>query len=232
GDMPPEMQTRLLRVLSDGQYYRVGGHQPLKAEARVIAATHQALEERVRLGLFREDLFHRLNVIRLRLPSLRERADDVALLARHFLQQSARELGAETKRLSRPALRALAEHPWPGNVRELGNLCRWLTLMVPSRVVELRDLPEAIREPGALSVEPNAPVGQEVTVDVDTPPPAAATGFVRTLPAVAASAGLNADEADGPSVPAHYGRVERAPDWQQLLAAEVAAQLASQSGSG
>ncbi len=233
GDMPPEMQTRLLRVLSDGQYYRVGGHQPLKAEARVIAATHQALEERVRLGLFREDLFHRLNVIRLRLPSLRERADDVPLLARHFLQQSARELGAETKRLSRSALRALSEYPWPGNVRELENLCRWLTLMVPSRVVELRDLPEAIRQPALLPAGPNAAavVEQETTIDVGAPPAPTTAGFVRSLPAAPAGAPLNADEADGPSAPAHYGRVERAPGWQQLLAAEVAAQLASQSGS-
>ncbi len=108
GDMPPRLQTRLLRVLSDGHFYRVGGHQPLKANVRVIAATHQNLEERVRQGLFREDLFHRLNVIRLRLPALRERVQDVPLLARHFLAKSARELGVDAKRLSDEALVSLS----------------------------------------------------------------------------------------------------------------------------
>jgi two-component system nitrogen regulation response regulator GlnG len=125
GDMPPELQTRLLRVLSDGHFYRVGGHQPLKANVRVIAATHQNLEERVRQGLFREDLFHRLNVIRLRLPPLRERGEDVPLLARHFLSRSARDLGVEAKRLSEEALARLCAFSWPGNVRQLENVCHW-----------------------------------------------------------------------------------------------------------
>ena len=109
GDMPPELQTRLLRVLSDGNFYRVGGHQPIKANVRVIAATHQNLEERVKQGLFREDLFHRLNVIRLRLPPLRERREDIPLLAKYFLQKSARELGVEPKTLS-PSRDALSQH--------------------------------------------------------------------------------------------------------------------------
>src|SRR5437660_10321496 len=117
--MPPDLQVRLLRVLSDNEYYRVGGHAPLKANVRIIAATHQNLEERVRLGLFREDLLHRLNVVRLRLPPLRERQEDVAPLARHFLQKSARELAVEPKILSEPALRALATFAFPGNVRQL-----------------------------------------------------------------------------------------------------------------
>ncbi|MFN8751411.1 MAG: nitrogen regulation protein NR(I) [Betaproteobacteria bacterium] len=146
GDMPPDLQTRLLRVLSDGQFYRVGGHQPIKANVRIIAATHQDLEERVRNGLFREDLFHRLNVIRLRLPALRERREDNALLARHFLASSARELGVEAKRLSEPALKYLAALDWPGNVRQLENLCHWVTVMAPGSNVDVPDLPPEIRE--------------------------------------------------------------------------------------
>ena len=117
GDMPAELQTRLLRVLSDGNFYRVGGHQPIKANVRVIAATHQNLEDRVRQGLFREDLLHRLNVIRLRLPPLRERREDIPLLARHFMQKSAQDLGVEAKRLSEAALKYLASLDFPGNVR-------------------------------------------------------------------------------------------------------------------
>jgi len=226
GDMPPAMQTRLLRVLSDGQYYRVGGHQPLKAEARVIAATHQALDERVRLGLFREDLFHRLNVIRLRLPPLRERTEDVALLARHFLQRSGQELGGTAKKLSPAALRALVEYRWPGNVRELENLCRWLMLMIPSRVIELRDLPPEIREPDPASSQ--APVGGPAAAAADD----AAGAPVRSprLPTDAAgSACLSDEESDTAAAREHYGRVERpAGGWQQLLAAEVATRLASQ----
>jgi two-component system, NtrC family, nitrogen regulation response regulator GlnG len=146
GDMPAELQTRLLRVLSDGFYYRVGGHQPIKADVRVIAATHQNLEERVRQGLFREDLYHRLNVIRLRLPSLRERREDIPLLARHFLAKSARELGVEPKRLSDEALQFIGALPFPGNVRQLENLCHWLTVLAPAQVVKVEDLPLEVRQ--------------------------------------------------------------------------------------
>jgi two-component system, NtrC family, nitrogen regulation response regulator GlnG len=141
GDMPFDLQTRLLRVLSDGQFYRVGGHNPLRANVRVIAATHQNLDARVRQGLFREDLYHRLNVIRLRLPALRERSEDIPLLARHFLQKSARDLGVEPKRVSDDALAYLASLPFPGNVRQLENLCNWLTVMAPAQVIEQKDLP-------------------------------------------------------------------------------------------
>ena len=141
GDMPFDLQTRLLRVLSDGHFYRVGGHQSLKANVRVIAATHQNLEQRVREGLFREDLYHRLNVIRLRLPSLRERSEDIPLLAKHFLVQSARQLGVEAKRLSDHAMRFLASLDLPGNVRQLENLCNWITVMAPGQTVEVKDLP-------------------------------------------------------------------------------------------
>jgi two-component system nitrogen regulation response regulator GlnG len=146
GDMPPELQTRLLRVLSDGNYYRVGGHQQIKANVRVIAATHQNLEQRVREGTFREDLYHRLNVIRLRLPSLRERFDDVPLLARHFLSMSARQLGVDPKRLSDDALAHLARLEFPGNVRQLENLCHWLTVMAPGQVIDVGDLPAEFRD--------------------------------------------------------------------------------------
>ena len=146
GDMPPDLQVRLLRVLADGEYYRVGGHAPLKSNVRIIAATHQDLEERVRHGLFREDLLHRLNVVRLRLPPLRERGDDIAPLARHFLQKSARELAVEPKQLSEAALSALAAFPFPGNVRQLENICHWLTVMAPGQRVEVADLPPETRD--------------------------------------------------------------------------------------
>ncbi len=141
GDMPFDLQTRLLRVLSDGQFYRVGGHQPLKSNVRVIAATHQNLEERVRQGAFREDLFHRLNVIRLRLPALRERREDIPMLTRFFLGKSARELGVDAKRITDAALERLANFDFPGNVRQLENLCHWLTVMAPAQVIEAKDLP-------------------------------------------------------------------------------------------
>ncbi|MBS1170753.1 MAG: ntrC [Burkholderiaceae bacterium] len=141
GDMPFDLQTRLLRVLSDGHFYRVGGHQPLKANVRVIAATHQNLEQRVKEGLFREDLYHRLNVIRLRLPSLRERREDIPLLTHHFLLQSAKQLGVEAKRMSDSALQFLTGLDFPGNVRQLENLCNWITVMAPGQTVEISDLP-------------------------------------------------------------------------------------------
>ena len=141
GDMPFDLQTRLLRVLSDGNFYRVGGHSAIKANVRVIAATHQDLEQRVREGVFREDLFHRLNVIRLRLPALRERREDVPMLTRHFLQRSAQQLGVEPKRISDTAMATLMQFHFPGNVRQLENVCHWLTVMAPAQVIEPKDLP-------------------------------------------------------------------------------------------
>jgi two-component system nitrogen regulation response regulator GlnG len=165
GDMPPDLQTRLLRVLQDGTYYRVGGHQPLKVDVRVIAATHQNLEQRVREGTFREDLYHRLNVIRVRLPALRERREDIGLLARHFLARSARQLGVEPKRLSQEAIECLGRLELPGNVRQLENLCHWLTVMAPGQVIGAADLPAELREPGR-AAQPGADwlaaLGQEV----------------------------------------------------------------------
>jgi two-component system, NtrC family, nitrogen regulation response regulator GlnG len=144
GDMPFDLQTRLLRVLSDGHFYRVGGHNAIKANVRVIAATHQDLEQRVKEGVFREDLFHRLNVIRLRLPALRERREDIPMLARHFLQQSAQQLGVEPKRISDAALARLTTFDFPGNVRQLENICHWLTVMAPAQLVEPKDLPPEV----------------------------------------------------------------------------------------
>jgi two-component system nitrogen regulation response regulator GlnG len=151
GDMPADLQTRLLRVLSDGHFYRVGGHAPIRANVRVIAATHQDLEQRVREGAFREDLYHRLNVIRLRMPSLRERPEDIAVLTRYFLAKSARELGVEPKRLGEAASQFLGGFSWPGNVRQLENVCHWLTVMAPAQTVEVKDLPAELR---ARSAEP------------------------------------------------------------------------------
>ena len=147
GDMPFDLQTRLLRVLSDGQFYRVGGHNPMKSSVRVIAATHQDLEERVKAGSFREDLFHRLNVIRLRLPALRERLEDVPPLTRFFLQKSARELGVEGKRITDAALAQLMLFEFPGNVRQLENICHWLTVMAPGQVIDAKDLPPEFQAP-------------------------------------------------------------------------------------
>ena len=203
GDMPLDLQTRLLRVLSDGQFYRVGGHQAVKAHVRVIAATHQDLEQRVQAGQFREDLFHRLNVIRLRLPALRERREDVPMLARHFLQQSARQLGVEPKRISSAALSQLATFAFPGNVRQLENICHWLTVMAPAQVIEPKDLPPEVR-------------GQ-----VPAPAPA---------PAMAEEAlALPGAEPSLAPRPAAHNDAAVAVSWEEGLAAEVFSQLASGS---
>ncbi len=141
GDMPAELQTRLLRVLADGEFYRVGGHEPVKVDVRIIAATHQDLEKLVAGGRFREDLFHRLNVIRIHIPSLRERREDIGLLMNHFLAKAASELGVEAKVLQPGALAVLEQADWPGNVRQLENTARWLTVMASSREVHVEDLP-------------------------------------------------------------------------------------------
>ncbi|MDQ0023711.1 two-component system nitrogen regulation response regulator GlnG [Variovorax paradoxus] len=182
GDMPFDLQTRLLRVLSDGHFYRVGGHNSVKANVRVIAATHQDLEQRVKLGGFREDLFHRLNVIRLRLPALRERGEDVPALTRHFLQVSARQLGVEPKRISDAALAKLAAFSFPGNVRQLENICHWLTVMAPAQLIEAKDLPpevmaaaagpqgQATEATGAAMPAQPAPQLSPSTPERETPP--------------------------------------------------------------
>ena len=141
GDMPAELQTRLLRVLADGEFYRVGGHLPVRADVRIIAATHQHLEKLVRSGKFREDLFHRLNVIRVHIPSLRERRADIPLLMRHFLNLAAQDLGVECKTLLPEAVERLQRLDWPGNVRQLENTARWLTVMASGQQVHVDDLP-------------------------------------------------------------------------------------------
>jgi two-component system nitrogen regulation response regulator GlnG len=176
GDMPFDLQTRLLRVLSDGHFYRVGGHSAIKAHVRVIAATHQDLEQRVKDGAFREDLFHRLNVIRLRLPALRERREDVPSLTRHFLQQSAQQLGVEPKRISDAALAHLAQFDFPGNVRQLENICHWLTVMAPAQVVEVKDLPPDVLATGAASASlPVSAASEPIVVPGHVAPTAVAS---------------------------------------------------------
>ena len=141
GDMPSELQTRLLRVLQDGTFYRVGGHDPIKVDVRIIAATHQDLEARVKAGDFREDLFHRLNVIRIHIPPLRNRIEDIGLLCSHFLNIAAKELNVDVKNLAKETENYVAQLDWPGNVRQLENVCRWLTVMSPGQTVGVEDLP-------------------------------------------------------------------------------------------
>jgi two-component system nitrogen regulation response regulator GlnG len=146
GDMPSELQTRLLRVLADGEFYPVGAHTPKKVDVRIIAATHQDLEKRVRDGEFREDLFHRLNVIRIQLPPLRQRREDIPLLMKYFMQRAARELEVESKSLAAETTVILMQLDWPGNVRQLENLCRWLTVMAPGQEIRPEDLPEGLHD--------------------------------------------------------------------------------------
>jgi two-component system nitrogen regulation response regulator GlnG len=188
GDMPFDLQTRLLRVLSDGQFYRVGGHSPMRSNVRVIAATHQNLEDRVKQGVFREDLFHRLNVIRLRLPALRERQEDVPALTRFFLQKSAKELGVEAKRITDAALARMTHFDFPGNVRQLENICHWLTVMAPAQTIEAKDLPpelQSIATPPAAPVAVAAHAAVESSTEVSSELPAP-SGLAVLTPAQAA----------------------------------------------
>lgn len=158
GDMPLDVQTRLLRVLADGQFYRVGGHNPVSVDVRIIAATHQNLEKRVAEGKFREDLFHRLNVIRIHIPTLSERREDIPLLANHFLQKAAKELDVEAKTLGVETQKQLSNLSWPGNVRQLENVCRWLTVMASSQEVLPNDLPPEIAE-DSITTRESEPTG-------------------------------------------------------------------------
>ena len=146
GDMPAESQIRLLRVIAEGEFYRVGGHNPVQVDVRIITATHQHLEQRVEDGTFREDLFHRLNVIRVHVPALAERREDIPLLANHFLQRATNELGEAPKVFDPTTLKTLSALPWPGNVRQLENTCRWLAVMVAGPVVLVDDLPPELKE--------------------------------------------------------------------------------------
>jgi len=146
GDMPAELQTRLLRVLASGEFYRVGGHDPVQVDVRIIAATHQDLEQRVKEGKFREDLFHRLNVIRIHLPPIRDRKEDVPLLLAHFLKSAAKELSVDVKQIRPEAEEFLSQLTWPGNVRQIENVCRWLTVMAPGPEIHIDDLPHELKE--------------------------------------------------------------------------------------
>ncbi len=215
GDMPAALQTRLLRVLSDGQFYRVGGHQTLTADCRVIAATNQDLEAQVVSGAFREDLLHRLDVIRLRLPRLRERGEDIALLANHFMLRAAREHGVAPKKLGADAIAALEGFDWPGNVRQLQNVCNWLTVMAPAQVVAVNDLPPEIRRA----------TGQVIAASSwESAIAGAGQGGV-------AASGIPAGQ--GGALPPGLHPGASAADWRELLAAEVAARVASgEPGAG
>ena len=227
GDMPFDLQTRLLRVLSDGQFYRVGGHAAVKAHVRVIAATHQNLEQRVKDGVFREDLFHRLNVIRLRLPPLRERREDVPMLTRHFLQQSARQLGVEPKRISDAALARLGQFGFPGNVRQLENICHWLTVMAPAQTISVQDLPPEVLEAPGTSAEPLAAmpaqeaVAEHLPAPVAPPAPAAGAPSLASRPAGGGAYGLRL--AEGGST----AETAASAAWEQALEREAQGLLAA-----
>ena len=222
GDMPFDLQTRLLRVLSDGQFYRVGGHQPLKANVRVIAATHQNLEERVRQGVFREDLFHRLNVIRLRLPPLRERREDIPMLTRFFLARSAKELGVDAKRISEAALQRLVAFDFPGNVRQLENVCHWITVMAPAQVVEVEDLPPELQAAPRPSLSAVAPQPAQTPVVPSIAPGASPAAEMREAPVMPAAA---ATPAVSPVVYVPAPAAEE--DWVAGMEREVRALLSS-----
>jgi two-component system nitrogen regulation response regulator GlnG len=230
GDMPFDLQTRLLRVLSDGHFYRVGGHSAIKANVRVIAATHQHLEQRVKEGAFREDLFHRLNVIRLRLPPLRERPEDIPMLTKHFLSQSAHQLDVEPKRISEAALQRLAGFDFPGNVRQLENICHWLTVMAPAQVIDEKDLPPEVLHLVAHSAAPVVPLSHSIAVGVPTP-----TGHVHTTSnshVFASDFEINSDESaekdkDPSSIDISTNDVNSVQSWEQGLQAEAMALLES-----
>lgn len=216
GDMPFDLQTRLLRVLSDGHFYRVGGHTAIKANVRVIAATHQDLEQRVKDGVFREDLFHRLNVIRLRLPALRERREDIPTLTRHFLQQSAQQLGVESKKIADGAQQVLNHFSFPGNVRQLENICHWLTVMAPSQLVEVKDLPPEVQ------LSSGGDWANDVAVTPDVSVANAQQDTTRVTSAVSQASfasGNDARVASAPNMPVVLNMP--GADWEQGLEAEA-----------
>jgi len=226
GDMPADLQVRLLRVLQDGEYYRVGGQAPMKSNVRIIAATHQNLDERVRQGMFREDLLHRLNVVRLRLPPLRERREDVPLLMKHFLAKSAQTLGGEVKTLTPAAMQVMQSFAFPGNVRQLENICHWITVMAPGSTVDIGDLPPEVRVPGAAATP--APAGglapslvNEIAAALPAQAPAAAPAFAPAFAPATATASAAAI-----SVPATAGLTPAlAADWQAALSAALASAI-------
>ncbi len=231
GDMPFELQTRLLRVLSDGNFYRVGGHSAVKTNVRIIAATHQNLEQRVKDGAFREDLFHRLNVIRLRLPALRERKEDISMLTRHFLQQSAKQLGVEPKRISEASLTWLEGFGFPGNVRQLENVCHWLTVMAPAQIIEPKDLPPEVGVRAAQFVAapaapaPSALVAKHDTADSVMAPVATLAASVAAAVAVAANFDMPEDAPMPDRMLVGLAHGDVVLGWEHALEAEAVALL-------
>ena len=218
GDMPADLQVRLLRVLQDGEYYRVGGQAPMKSNVRIIAATHQNLDERVRQGIFREDLLHRLNVVRLRLPPLRERREDVPLLMKHFLNKSAQTLGGDLKSLTPAAMQIVQNFAFPGNVRQLENICHWITVMAPGNTVDVNDLPPEVRVLSGASDGP-APTGEYSAASPATAAIAAASAFAPTAHAPAPTTTPQRHFA------AEIVSANGISDWQHALAATLASAI-------
>ncbi len=234
GDMPFDLQTRLLRVLSDGSFYRVGGHSAVKTNVRVIAATHQDLEKKVQDGSFREDLFHRLNVIRLRLPALRERREDIPALTKHFLQQSGKQLGVEPKRIAPAALARLSQFAFPGNVRQLENVCHWLTVMAPTQLIDEKDLPPevlcAVPSP-AKSSQANAPATSAYPSLQTAPAVESATAALAQYPsALDAQVYTKSRLEDVPALPAAASAITPNLGWESDLNSEALALLAKDKG--
>ena len=222
GDMPSDLQTRLLRVLQNGEFYRVGGVAPVRVDVRVIAATHQDLETLVREGKFREDLFHRINVIRVRIPPLRERAEDIPHLMRHFLVAAGRELKTEPKRLLPEVMERLCRFDWPGNVRQLENTCRWLTVMAPGQDVHLQDLPPELRD-AKRTTEPTIPTSPD-------PVPAPAASLITAAPVVQAtlsSSAISLPTVAIPTAPAAIGAAAHDGQWAAHGRAWAAIELTS-----
>ena len=243
GDMPSDLQVRLLRVLQDGEYYRVGGQAPMKSNVRIIAATHQNLDERVKQGMFREDLLHRLNVVRLRLPPLRERRDDVPLLMKHFLSKSALTLGGDMKSLTAAAMNVVQGFAFPGNVRQLENICHWITVMAPGNTVDVNDLPPEVHvlsgsSGGAMAQAAPAAQAAEYSAPTAPPPAPMASSFLATPTAhtssstfasptrhfAAESTALSATAAAASAGSASAGG-NPSGDWQHSLAATLASAI-------
>ena len=225
GDMPSDLQVRLLRVLQDGEYYRVGGQAPMKSNVRIIAATHQNLDERVRLGMFREDLLHRLNVVRLRLPPLRERRDDVPLLMKHFLTKSAQTLSGDVKTLTPAAMQVLQNFAFPGNVRQLENVCHWITVMAPGSTVDVNDLPPEVRvaaTAGTAAALASYAESTSVAPAAAYTPPVAAPQPVQAAPANVAPTTNGHPTTNGT---ASTGNSAAVGDWQHALASALASAI-------
>ena len=230
GDMPFDLQTRLLRVLSDGHFYRVGGHNPVKSNVRVIAATHQNLEQRVKDGSFREDLFHRLNVIRLRLPALRERREDIAGMVQHFLQVSAKQLGAEPKRISKDALAKVSLFDFPGNVRQLENMCHWLTVMAPAQQIDVKDLPPEVLGSSASAASVASDTINSIAPRADSMPAISHFSSEKELPEVYAATPVAITPTANYATPTISVNAKVSTDWESGLEAEALSLLAKQDG--